>query len=89
MWHIGAIVNMMNKNLQKISFKNSFIWKMCFLTKKFQIVFNPKQRHGFVIWLGHKWNFSQKGNFFHKCHEHHFHTTNGIHFYGCLSMIHS
>jgi hypothetical protein len=33
MWHIGAIVNIINKNLQKISFDNSFLWKRCFLTK--------------------------------------------------------
>jgi hypothetical protein len=30
MWHIGAIVNIINKNLQNISFENSFLWRRCF-----------------------------------------------------------
>jgi len=33
MWHIGAIVNVINNKLQKISFENFFLWKICFLTK--------------------------------------------------------
>jgi hypothetical protein len=33
--HIRKIVNIINKKLQKISFKNSFLWKRCFLAKGF------------------------------------------------------
>jgi hypothetical protein len=36
MWHIGAIVNMINKKLHKISLKISFLWQRFFLAKKLQ-----------------------------------------------------
>jgi len=34
MWHIGAILNMINKKLQKISFENTFLWKKKILAKR-------------------------------------------------------
>jgi hypothetical protein len=35
MWYIGTIICILNNKLQKISFKNSFIWKSEKWLKKF------------------------------------------------------